>query len=103
MPVGVLTAVVGRFAALADLTLLLNGPALKRKGHLNGRLADVLSSIFLGTCALRSDIATTIRTFRSISTSECKYEATTANLTVDLGLARTGPRIRAAVRRTVNG
>ena len=42
-----------RFAALADLTLLLNGPALKRKGHLNGRLADVLSSIFLGICAVR--------------------------------------------------
>jgi acyl-CoA dehydrogenase len=42
-----------RFAVLADLSLLLNGPALKRKGHLNGRLADALSSIFLGVCALR--------------------------------------------------
>ena len=42
-----------RFAALADLTLLLQGPALKRKGHLSGRLADALSSIFLGVCALR--------------------------------------------------
>lgn len=42
-----------RFAALADLTLLVSGPALKRKGHQNGRLADVLSSIFLGICAVR--------------------------------------------------
>ena len=42
-----------RFAALADLTLLANGPALKRKGHTNGRLADVLSSIFFGICAVR--------------------------------------------------
>ena len=42
-----------RFAALADLTLLVNGPALKRKGHANGRLADILSSIFLGICAVR--------------------------------------------------
>jgi acyl-CoA dehydrogenase len=42
-----------RFAALADLTLLVNGPALKRKGHANGRLADILSAVFLGTCAVR--------------------------------------------------
>lgn len=42
-----------RFAALADLTLLAQGPALKRKGHANGRLADVLSSLFFGICALR--------------------------------------------------
>ncbi|MBK5257545.1 MAG: acyl-CoA dehydrogenase [Vicinamibacteria bacterium] len=42
-----------RFAALADLTLLVNGPALKRRGHANGRLADVLSSLFLGICAVR--------------------------------------------------
>ncbi len=42
-----------RFAALADLTLLVNGPALKRKGHASGRLADILSSIFLGICAVR--------------------------------------------------
>ncbi len=42
-----------RFAALADLTLLVHGPALKRKGHANGRLADILSAVFLGTCAVR--------------------------------------------------
>ena len=42
-----------RFAALADLTLLVSGPALKRKGHVNGRLADVLSSIFFGISAVR--------------------------------------------------
>jgi acyl-CoA dehydrogenase len=42
-----------RFAALADLTLLTSGPALKRKGHLNGRLADALSAIFFGICAIR--------------------------------------------------
>jgi acyl-CoA dehydrogenase len=42
-----------RFAAIADLTLLVHGPALKRRGHANGRLADVLSSTFLGMCALR--------------------------------------------------
>jgi len=42
-----------RFAALADLTLLAGGPALKRQGHANGRLADVLSSLFLGLCAVR--------------------------------------------------
>ena len=42
-----------RFAALSDLTLLVNGPALKRKGHSNGRLADVLSAIFFGMSALR--------------------------------------------------
>lgn len=42
-----------RFAALADLTLLVNGPALKRRGHANGRLADVLSSLFLGLGAIR--------------------------------------------------
>jgi acyl-CoA dehydrogenase len=42
-----------RFAALADLTLLVNGPALKRKGHANGRLADVLTSVFFGVCAVR--------------------------------------------------
>jgi acyl-CoA dehydrogenase len=42
-----------RFAALADLTLLVNGPTLKRRGHLNGRLADSLSSIFLGIAAIR--------------------------------------------------
>ena len=45
-----------RFAALADLTLLVSGPALKRKGHLSGRLADVVSSIFLGVCAVRRAI-----------------------------------------------
>jgi acyl-CoA dehydrogenase len=45
-----------RFAALADLTLLVNGPALKRKGHANGRLADALSSIFFGICAVRRAI-----------------------------------------------
>jgi acyl-CoA dehydrogenase len=42
-----------RFAALADLTLLVNGPALKRKGHANGRLADALSAIFFGIAAVR--------------------------------------------------
>ncbi len=42
-----------RFAALADLTLLVHGPALKRKGHANGRLADALSSLFFGICAVR--------------------------------------------------
>lgn len=42
-----------RFAALADLTLLVNGPALKRKGHANGRLADALSAIFFGISAVR--------------------------------------------------
>jgi len=42
-----------RFAVLADLTLLVNGPALKRKGHLNGRLADALSAIFFGLSAVR--------------------------------------------------
>ncbi|MEO8358440.1 MAG: acyl-CoA dehydrogenase [Vicinamibacteria bacterium] len=42
-----------RFAVLADLTLLVNGPALKRRGHTNGRLADILSSVFLGMCAVR--------------------------------------------------
>lgn len=42
-----------RFAALADLTLLAHGPALKRKGHASGRLADILSSLFFGICALR--------------------------------------------------
>ena len=42
-----------RFAALADLTLLAHGPALKRKGHASGRLADILSSLFLGISALR--------------------------------------------------
>ena len=45
-----------RFAALADLTLLVNGPALKRKGHANGRLADALSSIFFGISAVRRAI-----------------------------------------------
>jgi acyl-CoA dehydrogenase len=42
-----------RFAALADLTLIVNGPALKKRGHANGRLADVLTSIFFGICAVR--------------------------------------------------
>jgi acyl-CoA dehydrogenase len=42
-----------RFAALSDLSLLVSGPTLKRRGHLNGRLADALSSIFLGISAIR--------------------------------------------------
>ena len=46
-----------RFAALADLTLLANGPALKKRGHANGRLADALSAIFLGVCAVRRALA----------------------------------------------
>lgn len=46
-----------RFAALADLTLLANGPALKKRGHANGRLADALASIFLGVCAVRRALA----------------------------------------------
>jgi acyl-CoA dehydrogenase len=45
-----------RFAALAALTLLISGPALKRRGHANGRLADVLSSIFFGISAVRRAI-----------------------------------------------
>lgn len=46
-----------RFAALSDLALLANGPALKKRGHANGRLADALSAIFLGVCAVRRGVA----------------------------------------------
>lgn len=42
-----------RFAALADLSLILHGPRLKKKGRLSGRLADALSSIFLALSAER--------------------------------------------------
>lgn len=42
-----------RFACLADLTLLVNGPALKKRGHASGRLSDALSAMFLAFCGLR--------------------------------------------------
>jgi len=41
------------FAAAADVALLALGGALKRKEKLSGRFADVLSELYLGSCALK--------------------------------------------------
>jgi acyl-CoA dehydrogenase len=51
------TWVALRFAALADLTLILAGPKLKQKGHLSGRLADALAALFLVLAATRRRMA----------------------------------------------
>ena len=42
-----------RFAFLTNLLLFTVGPALKARGKLSGRMADVLAWMYLGTCTLR--------------------------------------------------
>lgn len=42
-----------QFAVLADLMLFTLGPRLKQKGHLSGRMADLLCWIFVGLATLR--------------------------------------------------
>ena len=41
------------FALCADLTMLTLGGALKRKEKLSGRLADILSHLYLASCVLK--------------------------------------------------
>jgi len=47
------TAMSARFAAIAELSLIVLGGTIKRREYLSGRLADALSELFLGTAALR--------------------------------------------------
>lgn len=47
------TRVASAFALVSDMALLLLGGTLKRKEFLSGRLADVLSQLYLSSCALK--------------------------------------------------
>ncbi len=50
---GRFAAMSARFAAVAELSLIVLGGSIKRREYLSGRLADALSELFLGTAALR--------------------------------------------------
>ncbi|RMG31303.1 MAG: acyl-CoA dehydrogenase [Gammaproteobacteria bacterium] len=50
---GRFAALSARFAAIAELSLVVLGGSIKRREYLSGRLADALSELFLGTAALR--------------------------------------------------
>jgi acyl-CoA dehydrogenase len=48
-----LSQAAANFAFMADVALLTLGAALKKKEKLSGRFADILSWLYLATCALR--------------------------------------------------
>lgn len=76
-----------RFAAISDLSLLLYGARLKRKGHVSGRLADALSSIVIAICAVRRKEA-----------SEQKWDDALSEASIEWALARAEVALQSTLR-----